>query len=187
MDTHMSEESPKQAIPDDGLVVSRPQEDPTNARAEMEAGLQKSFDDVLGALTEGMIPHDLEGQLFDAMAPTTQRELIARASGLDSSILSQFKQQTLLVDNILRRTFNEDGTVRSSEEDLGVSPKDAMNMSIRLTQIMVKELPKIYNMDRIARLEESIFNVMHKYMTRDQQDELLAELDAQQGGKDSRR
>lgn len=173
----------EQAIPDDGFQVSRPIEEGTVSLAEADPSLHKSFQDVIGALREGMIPPEMQHSLFEEMSPTLQREIVARVSGLDASILTQIKHNASLIDGILKRTFNSDGTLKSGAEDIGMEPKAAVNASLKLTQMMIRELPKIYNMDRIARLEESILAVMSEHLDREQQAALLRELDRRQAAQ----
>lgn len=175
----------EQVIPEEGSQIRRPNSPEAVDLKKSDPALHRSFEDVVGALREDMLPTDHQHRLFSAMSPGVQREVVARVSGLDASILLTFKKQLELIDGILRRTFDEDGSVKGDEEDLGLAPKDALNMSLRVNQMMIRELPKIYNMDRIKRTEEAILSVMSKHMSRDQQNELLQALDAAQAGIDS--
>lgn len=169
----------EQAIPDDGLRVERPPEPSAKPLQDADPKLYQAVQDTLGALREDMLPTDLQAELFNAMSPGTQRDLVAKSSGLDSSILMTFKNHLTLIEAILRRTFNDDGTLKGGGEDLGMEPKDALNMSMRINQMMIKELPKIYEMERIQRMEAALYEIMKRHFTREQQTEFLEELENQ--------
>ena len=79
------------------------------------------------------------------------------------------------VDTVLRRIVGEDGT--ELQEDGSMSLKDALNLSLKVTQIMVRDLPKIYSLDRVQRQEEALRRVMETHLTREQQEALLEELE----------
>lgn len=170
--------SRKQAIPD-GFDLSLPQVSEAQTLKETDPGIYKSLQDVIGALKQDMIPTEAQEELFHALNPSVQRSLVAEVSGLDASVLVTFKQQLSLVDSILRRTFNEDGTTARGYEDLGISPKDVLNLSIKVSQMMVRELPKVYSMDRVQQMETALLKVMSDHLTRSQQEAFLAALDAQ--------
>lgn len=176
----MSEEK-QQAIPGDGMRVSRPMTDAGQSFSERDPELNAQVQGVIDALRADLIPPRLQHDIFEAMSIGTQREVIARASGLDAGVLASFKRQTQLLDSILRRTFHDDGSIKSGADDLGMEPKDVLALSQKNQQQMVRDLPKIINMDRIRKIEESLYAVMADHMTREQQEALLAELDRRQG------
>lgn len=171
--------SQPQVVPE-GATLARPSLKHHEAFKDTDPELYRATQDVVGALRQDMIPAEVQEELFKAMNAGVQRSLVAEAAGLDASILMTFKQQITLVDAILRRTFNDDGTLSSlSEESLAMSPKDALNLSLKVSQMMVKELPKVYSMERIQRVERALLKVMSEHMTREQQESFLEVLEEQ--------
>lgn len=168
-----------QVIPDDdGFVLERPQRSESLGFRDSDPRLADAVDTVVGALRQDMLPPEVQEELFRGMNAAVQRSLVAEVAGLDSSVLASFKQQLGLVDSILRRTFNSDGTLASGQEDLGIEPKDVLNLSLKVTQMMVRELPKVYNMDRVQKMEGALLKVMSEHLTREQQESFLEALDA---------
>lgn len=167
----------EQRIPDDAAAVLPTVEGDAYLK-ERDPELMSMVEDVVGALKQDMIPTDLQEKLFYAMNPAARRQLIAKNSGLDASVLGTFKDQLTLVDSVLRRTFNEDGTVKGGEEaNLAMSPKDILNMSLKVSQMMIKDLPKVYSMNRIQMQEQAIGEVIENLMTREQQEAFIDALD----------
>lgn len=167
----------EQRIPHDAAAVL-PTTDGDTYLKERDPELMSMVDDVVGALKQDMIPNDLQEKLFYAMNPAVRRQMVAKNSGLDASVLSTFKDQLTLVDAVLRRTFNEDGTVKGGEDaDLAMSPKDILNMSLKVSQMMIRDLPKVYSMNRIQLQEQAISKVIQDLMTREQQEAFIDELD----------
>ena len=169
----------EQAIPDDdGFVLERPRLSEAKSLRASDPGLADAVDTVVGAIKQDMLPADVQEEIFRGMNAAVQRSLVAEVAGLDSSVLASFKQQLGLVDSILRRTFNSDGTLASGQEDLGIEPKDVLNLSLKVTQMMVRELPKVYSMDRVQKMEGALLKVMSEHLTREQQEAFLEALDA---------
>lgn len=137
-----------------------------------------AFQEVEGLLKQDLLSLEAQEQLIEAMSPSAQRHIVMKISTLDTSILMTFKKQIQMVDAVLRRIVSPDGTVIGDPEEMGMSPKDALNMSLRLTQVMTRELPKLYTIDRIQKQEEALRTVMQRHLTREQQDELLQELES---------
>lgn len=164
-----------QAIPQ-GQSLDRPSASTDHQRSP-------ALQEVIDALKADLIPAEDQEELFHHMGAAVQRSVISEVSGLDASILVTFKQQLHLVDAILRRTFNPDGSVKLTTDADGnvdmsaMEPKDVLNLSLKVSQMMVKELPKVYNMDRIQRMETALYEVMSRHLTREQQQAFLAELD----------
>ena len=145
--------------------------------AERDAGLAAAVEDVIGALRQDMLPADVQLALVNAMSPSARRDMVSKIAGLDASVLMTFKQQISLVDTVLRRIVNEDGTVTANSEDYDIPLKDALNLSLKVTQVMVRDLPKIYTLDRVQRQEDALRKVMETCLTRDQQEKVLLELE----------
>lgn len=140
-----------------------------------DPGLYQAWQDLLGALKNHMLPIDAQVQLVEAMPPTTQREIVNKIAGFDSSVLLTLKNQLQLVDNVLRRVITEDGRPNTETQGIDISPKEAMNMSIKLTQVITRDLPKMYKVERL-NLEASLFEVVETLLTKEQQDAVLLKL-----------
>lgn len=168
----------QQATPP-GQSLSRPKTEHEGDFARREPEIHSALSAVLQALRADLVPSEMQEELFRHMNSAVQRSIISEVSGLDASILVTFKQQLHLVDAILRRTFHSDGTLKfNAEDDVStMEPKDVLNLSLKVSQMMVKELPKVYNMDRIQRMETALYEVMSKHLTREQQQAFLEELD----------
>lgn len=141
----------------------------------MSSSMQADVDNVIGALKNDMLPQATQMAIVMAMSPAARREMVAKIAGLDASVLMTFKAQISLVDTVLRRIVSDDGT--ELQEDGSLSLKDALNLSLKVTQIMVRDLPKIYSLDRVQRQEEALRRVMETHLTREQQEALLEELE----------
>jgi hypothetical protein len=144
--------------------------------------LASAVQEVIGALRQDMLPPATQLQIIEAMSPAARRDMVHKIAGLDASVLMTFKQQIQLVDTVLRRMFNHDGSLTASAEDMGIPPKDALALSLRVTQVMTKDLPKIYSVDRIQKQERALQQVMETMLTREQQEALLLELERIEAG-----
>lgn len=152
---------------------------------EALGGLSQPVKEVIGALKQDLLPMQVQMQIVNAMSPAARREMVAKIAGLEASVLMTFRQQITLVDTVLRRIVNDDGTVTSTAEDYDIPLKDALNLSLKVTQVMVRDLPKIYSLDRIQKQEEALRRVMESHLTREQQESLLEELEKIEQGTDS--
>lgn len=174
----MSTDTPREQVqPRDGFTLSTPHSERAADLMAFDPSLGGAVDDVLGALRQDLVPSILQEDIFRALNPAVQRNMIAEASGLDASILVTFKQQLNLIDAILRRTFKDDGTLANGQEDLGIEPKDVLNLSLKVSQMMVRELPKVYSMDRVQKMEGALLKVMSENLSREQQEQFLMALD----------
>lgn len=170
----------KEFIPEDAAAFL-PKTDEEVQLGESDPSLMRTVEDVIGALKQDMIPGALQEELFNAMNPAMRRQMVAKSSGLDASVLNTFKDQLRLVDAVLRRTFNDDGTIKGGEDaNLAMSPKDILNMSLKVSQMMIKDLPKVYSMHRIQMIEQAIGEVLDKHLTRDQQMAFIDALESRQ-------
>lgn len=138
-----------------------------------DPGMYRAVQDVIAGLKEDMIPAEVQHSILAAMTPGMQRELVARISGLDASVLMTFKQQLQLIDTVLRRVLNPDGTKNSAGAELDVSVKEAMNMSLKVTQVLTRDLPKIYTLERVQKQERALLLFMERHMDRKQQEKYL--------------
>lgn len=138
-----------------------------------DPSLYQTYQVMLGAVTTSLLPIEAMLKLVEAMPATVQRDLVNRIAGMESSVLMTLKHQLHLVDSVLRRVIGEDGRVITSDERIDISPKEAMNMSIKLTQVLTRDLPKMYKVERVQRLEEALFKVVETKLTKEQQDEVM--------------
>lgn len=148
-----------------------------------DPGLRVAVEDVIGALRQDMLSYAVQEKIVEAMSPTTRRDIVAKIAGLEASVLMTFKQQIQLVDTVLRRIVNTDGTKTINADDYEIPLKDALNLSLKVTQVMVRDLPKIYTLDRIQKQEEALRRVMESHMTREQQEAVLYELERIETGE----
>lgn len=137
--------------------------------------LHAAWEDVCAALRNEMLPMDAVAQLVESMPASVQRELVYKMSGMEDSIMTTIKQQIRLIDAVLKRVINTDGTsVRDSGID--ITPKEAMTMSMKLTQSMSQHLPKLIKVDNIQRWERALMEVAEQHLTKQQQSELIGAL-----------
>lgn len=141
-----------------------------------DPGLYQAWQDIIGALKNQMLPIDAQMQMVEAMPPTVQRDIVNKIAGFDSSVLLTLKNQLQLVDSVLRRVITEDGRPAQDTQGIDISPKEAMNMSIKLTQVITRDLPKMYKVERLQNLEASLFEVVETLLTKEQQDAVLLKL-----------
>lgn len=163
------------SVPRQQMVPGEPMDVASKIPFVMSSSMQADVDNVIGALKNDMLPPATQMAIVMAMSPATRREMVAKIAGLDASVLMTFKQQINMVDTVLRRIVSDDGT--ELQEDGSMSLKDALNLSLKVTQIMVRDLPKIYSLDRVQRQEEALRRVMETHLTREQQEALLEELE----------
>lgn len=142
---------------------------------------------ILGCLRNDMLPDQVQLEIVEAMTPNTRRAVVQQIAGLDASVLMTFKQQIALVDNVLRRIVTPEGVPLESGKDLGISVKDAMNMSLKVVGMLTKDLPKVYNIARVQRLEQALLSVVETLPKVDQDRVLMAlekaETDAAKEGR----
>lgn len=142
-----------------------------------DPGLFEAFSTVKTAIEQDMIPQDVQKRLLQAMTPAVRRALVAEVAGLEQSVLTTFNEQIHLIESILRRVVNPNGSGNADGEELGLSTKDAINMALKLNTAMVRDLPKIYTLDRVQRLETALFNIVEKHLDKDTQNKVLEELE----------
>lgn len=112
---------------------------------------------VMAYLRNDLLPEQAQLELIEAMSPSTRRQLVAQFAGLDASVVMIFKEQVALISNVTRRIVNPDGTmVPGGEGTMGISVKDAMNMSLKVVGMMTKDLPKVLTLGRVQRQEQAL-------------------------------
>ena len=122
-------------------------------------------------LKHDMLPECIQMEIIEAMSPSTKRALVAQMAGLDASVVVTFKAQLKLIDAVCQRVINPDGTARK-DHGLDISVKDALNMSMKVVGMLVKDLPKVLTLAKVQRLEEALLEVVHT-LPKDKQDEVL--------------
>lgn len=132
---------------------------------------------ILGCLRNDMLTEEIQLEIVEAMSPGTRRSIVQRIAGLDASVLMTFKQQISLVDNVLRRVVTPEGIpIASGSNSLDITVKDAMNMSLKVCGMLTKDLPKVYSIARVQRLEQALLTVVET-MPKVYQDRVLVELE----------
>lgn len=141
-----------------------------------DPGVFDAVQTLLGCLRNDMLTEEIQLEIVEAMSPGVRRSIVAKLAGMDASVLMTFKQQISLVDNVLRRIVTEDGRLVPSGKELGLSVKEAMNMSLKVVGMLTKDLPKVLTLARVQRLENSLLKVVET-LPKKQQDMVLIELE----------
>ena len=121
----------------------------------------------------GQLPDSVLFEFLQHLPQETLRQVVQKIAGTDTSFIMTFTKQVKLVDAVLNNLVHPDGRLKHDSDDLGVSLKDALTMSLQISKIMVNDLPKLYQMDRLQRLENALADVMETEMTKDQRDKVL--------------
>lgn len=150
--------------------------DPISPDIPVRRGCEE-VENLIAMLNADLIGRDDQMRLVEAVTTDVQREMVQKFSTLDASMILTFKKQVALVDTVLRQLVSDEGIPKPGASDFGISLKDALALSLRVTQIMVKDLPKVYSVERIQRQEEALRRVMESHLTRKQQEALLRELE----------
>lgn len=132
---------------------------------------------VMAYMRNDLLPEQAQMELIEAMTPSTRRQLVAQFAGLDSSVLMIFKEQLALINNVTRKIITPEGTlVHGGENSLGISVKDAMNMSLKIVGMMTKDLPKVITLARVQRQEQALLQAAET-LPKDLQDQFLVNLE----------
>lgn len=176
----------------DAAPVTQPEETSANYRAMhnpppvtnmaslkyADPALHAAIELLMVNLKLDMLPDSIQEDIVDSMSPTTKRSLVQRIAGLDASVLVTFKAQLALIDAVTRRVVTPEGVpINGHGLDIGV--KDAMNMSLKVIGILVKDMPKVINLARVQRLEDSLLKVVET-LPKKAQDEVLRLLEEEE-------
>lgn len=104
------------------------------------------------------------------------RKLVHEYAGLDASMLMTLTQQVKLMDAVVGQLIDTDGTLKQVS-GVEISLKDALNISARVTQMILRDLPKIYSLERTMNLEVAMGDIMEEYFTPEQQQKVLQRLE----------
>lgn len=142
----------------------------------LPAELRTAYNEVAYALSAGIIPPKLATVLLESLPPETLREIIHKTAGLNASLLHTLQRQVYLVDAVLNQMLYPDGRLRPTvPEHVDISVKDALGLSIKMTQIVTRDIPKLIDSERILRLERALGDVMED-MPREYQTKILDRL-----------
>lgn len=136
-----------------------------------DPGMYAGIQELMVQLKHDMLPECIQLEIVEAMSPSTKRALVQQMAGLDASVLVTFKAQLKLIDAVCQRVINPDGTARK-DHGLDISVKDALNMSMKVIGMLVKDLPKVLTLSKVQRLEDALLEVVHS-LPKDKQDEVL--------------
>lgn len=138
--------------------------------------LQNAIDTVITHARAGLIPEPTLQTLLDQLPTETLRSVVERVAGTDESLLMTFTKQVRLVDAVLNNIVYPDGRPRESAAEYGIKLKDAIAMALRISQIMVRDLPKLHNMSRLQRMEQALGDIMESELSPAQRDKVLARI-----------
>lgn len=147
------------------------------------ASLQRHVNDAVAQVCDGIVHGtvgDAEVEAILKVVPRDRmRRLVYEYAGMGSSLLMTLNKQVALVDSVLSQLVSPDGHLKPQLSDGGppISLKDAMNLSVKCSQLILRDLPKVYNVERVQRLEMAIGDIMEKHLTPEQQSEVLKRLE----------
>jgi hypothetical protein len=125
-----------------------------------------------------MLPDSIQADIVEVMSASTKRALVQQMAGLDASVLVTFKQQLKLIEAVTSRVVTPEGLPITGHQ-LDISVKDALNMSMKVIGMLVKDLPKVLTLSRVQRLEDSLLKVVET-LPRAAQDEVLRLLEQEE-------
>lgn len=134
------------------------------------------IDELCTEMREGMLEPSQYQMIVESLPNEMLRELVRKVAGTDESFLITFKKQVALVDAVINQLVDKNGNLKPQADEVEISLKDALTLSNRASEMMVRHLPKLYTVDRIQRLERAIGDVMEEFMTTDQQQRVLERL-----------
>lgn len=122
--------------------------------------------------------------LMNCLPQEVTRKLVYRYAGMDASFLTSLTKQVQLVDAVLNNLIEPDGRLKPSAVDLDISLKDALTLSTRVTQMLLRDLPRLYTVDRLQRMERALGDVMDEYFSEEQQQKVLIRLQELTSGQE---
>lgn len=149
-----------------------------SARSQAQHGMRGLIEQFRMLMATGQVSEAQLTPLINSIPRETMRKLVYSYAGMDASLFLTLKQQVTLVDRILANLVTPDGQLRPIPEDMpSISLKDAVMMSTRVTQMILRDLPRVYNLEKVAKMEIALGNVMERHLSPSQQAEVLAELE----------
>ena len=125
---------------------------------------------------QGRLPDHLLIYFLEQLPQETLRAVVQRVAGTDTSFIMTFTKQVKLVDAVLNHLVYPDGRLKPVSEEIDIPLKDALRLSMEISKIMVRDLPKLYGMDRVQKLEAALADVMETEMSKEQRDRILLRL-----------
>lgn len=161
---------PRQPILPPGVAPLSTLSTATHANASLTALKQ--------AVENGTISDADLTSLLQSVPRERMRKLVYEYMGMGASLFTTLTKQVQLVDTVLSQLVSPDGTLKPPPaEGLVISLKDALSLSIKNTQMILRDLPKVYSVERVQRLEMAIGDVMDKFFTPEQQAVVLERLE----------
>lgn len=145
--------------------------------ASLQAHADSAIAVVIARLENGDVLYNDIMALLKAIPRDIMRRLVYEYAGMGSSLLMTLNKQVQLVDTVLSQLVASDGTLKPRPEGISIDLKDAMNLSIKCSQLILRDLPKVYNIERIQKLEMAMGEVMEKHLSAEQQAEVLKRLE----------
>lgn len=149
---------------------------PSLSHGEAQHHADDMVDMACAAMAAGLVTDAQIQRMLDNAPRETLRRVVQKMVGMDESFLMSLIKQVKLVDTVLNQLVTSDGRLKAETAEVGISLKDAMNLSIKVTSMLLKDLPKLYTVDRIQRLERAIGDVMEGHLTKEQQEAVLLRL-----------
>lgn len=143
--------------------------------------LQDAFDEVALAISNGRIHESAITRLITDLSPNTLRAIVSEIAGTSTSFLVMFQRQLTMIDNVLNQMVYPDGRLKQGAEEHGITLDKALNMSLQSSKLIAKEIPNIYNIDRLQRLEAALSEVIEEFFTPEQRDKVLARIKELEG------
>lgn len=143
----------------------------------LKATCSTAVEQVITAIAEGILGDADIQSILQAVPRDTMRRLVYEYAGMGSDMLLMLNKQVQLIDSVLNQLVTPDGHLKQVPEGFGMGLKDAMNLSVKCSQMILREFPKVYSISRVQRLEMAIGEVMEKHLTPEQQGEVLKRLE----------
>lgn len=105
-------------------------------------------------MRDGMLNEEIQLEIFNTMSPEVRRGIVMEAAGLEASVVVTFKEQLKMVEKVCSQVISPEGLpLQEGIKKLGLTVKDAMNMSLKIVGMMTKDLPKVITLARVQRKE----------------------------------
>ncbi|WP_443699604.1 hypothetical protein [Pseudomonas sp.] len=115
---------------------------------------------LLQAMRDNMLPEEAQMEFFETMDASVRRAIVQHAAGLEASVIVTFKEQLNLVNKVCSQVISPEGLPLQTGHKLGITVKDAMNMSMKIVGMLVKDLPKVITLARVQRKENVLLEVI---------------------------
>ena len=143
---------------------------------ELPEPLRTNVEETLLALRYSRLSQDAAVELLMAAPGDVMQEAVRRSSGMNESLLVTLARQIRRIDAVVQNLITDSGELKPGIEEQGIKLKDALDLSLRISQHMMRDLPKLYDMDRLQKLEESLGSVMEEMLSEEQQRRVLERL-----------